>query len=467
MKFANDFLDKFSRFGETMQQRNTTLNRVSGLLLVLSASLPFSVHAQSYDFKACVESALNQNPEMTLSSARINQAKAALSKAESSRMPQITVSMTASNSDNALNVFGMKLQQRSVVPADMNPATINNPAAVSDFNTRIEMLVPVWNGGKISSYEDQASAMIEAAQKGDLAVQQYLTYNVYQAYEAVHAARSYIKVSKQALETAESFVKTTKNLVEQGIVVRSELLSAEVHKSNAEVAVLKAQGQEQIALDTLKMLMNTDANAVVDVAERVDLTLPVDSAVQLVPLALTSNLELEAKRKEAASTSLAVAAAKADYYPNFNVMVRKDWHDDSIGLHADSYTVAGVLSWKVTDFGVTRSSVDMANASALQKKAAVHSLENKVRLDVLSSWRKLQVAQQQVKASSLAVEQASEAQNLILKRYKSGVATITEVLASETQLDKARADLVSANYDVNVHKAKLLLASGKMDINLL
>lgn len=469
MKFANDFLDKFSRFGETMQQRNTTLNRVSGLLLVLSASLPFSVHAQSYDFKACVESALNQNPEMTLSSARINQAKAALSKVESSRMPQITVSMTASSSDNALNVFGMKLQQRSVnMATDLSSNNaLNNPTAKTDFNTRIEMLVPVWNGGKISSYEDQASAMIEAAQKGDLAVQQYLTYNVYQAYEAVHAARSYIKVSKQALETAESFVKTTKNLVEQGIVVRSELLSAEVHKSNAEVAVLKAQGQEQIALDTLKMLMNTDANAVVDVAERVDLTLPVDSAVQLVPLALTSNLELEAKRKEAASTSLAVAAAKADYYPNFNVMVRKDWHDDSIGLNADSYTVAGVLSWKVTDFGVTRSSVDMANASALQKKAAVHSLENKVRLDVLSSWRKLQVAQQQVKASSLAVEQASEAQNLILKRYKSGVATITEVLASETQLDKARADLVSANYDVNVHKAKLLLASGKMDINLL
>lgn len=468
MKFANDFLDEFSRFGETMQQRNTVLNRVSGLLLVLSASLPFSVHAQSYGFKACVESALNQNPEMTLSSARINQAKAALSKAESSRMPQITVSMTASSSDNALNVFGMKLQQRSVVGSDLaSPDNINYSGSRADFNTRIEMLVPVWNGGKISSYEDQASAMIEAAQKGDLAVQQYLTYNVYQAYEAVHAARSYIKVSKQALETAESFVKTTKNLVEQGIVVRSELLSAEVHKSNAKVAVLKAQGQEQIALDTLKMLMNTDANAVVDVAERVDLTLPVDSAGQLVPLALTSNLELEAKRKEAASTSLAVAAAKADYYPNFNVMVRKDWHDDSIGLNADSYTVAGVLSWKVTDFGVTRSSVDIANASALQKKAAVHSLENKVRLDVLSSWRKLQVAQQQVKASSLAVEQASEAQNLILKRYKSGVATITEVLASKTQLDKARADLVSANYDVNVHKAKLLLASGKMDINLL
>lgn len=468
MKFANDFLDKFSRFGETMQQRNTTLNRVSGLLLVLSASLPFSVHAQSYDFKACVESALNQNPEMTLSSARINQAKAALSKAESSRMPQITVSMTASSSDNALNVFGMKLQQRSVVGADLaSPDNINYSGSRADFNTRIEMLVPVWNGGKIRSYEDQASAMIEAAQKGDLAVQQYLTYNVYQAYEAVHAARSYIKVSKQALETAESFVKTTKNLVEQGIVVRSELLSAEVHKSNAEVAVLKAQGQEQIALDTLKMLMNTDAKAVVDVADRVDLTLPVGSAEKLVPLALISNFELEAKRKEAASTSLAVAAAKADYYPSFNVMVRKDWHDDSIGLNADSYTVAGVLSWKVTDFGVTRSSVDMANASALQKKAAVKSLESKVRLDVLSAWRKLQVAQQQVKASSLAVEQAGEAQKLIMKRYKSGVATITEVLASKTQLDKARADLVSANYDVNVYKAKLLLASGKMDINLL
>jgi len=453
-----------------MVKRNLT-----AWVIALSASMPLAAQAQEYDFKACVETALNQNPEMTASTARINQAEGALTKAESSRMPQVTLSVTGSNSDNALSVFGMKLQQRQATFNDfgfgeytgdgsVQPKDLNHPDAHTDFNTRIDILVPVWNGGKIGSYEDQAAAMISAAKKGDLAVQQFLTYNVYQAYEAVHAARSYITVAKQAVQTANSYVKTTSNLVEQGVVVRSEFLSAKVNQSSAEVALLKAQGQEQIALDTLKMLMNVDAGTPVDVAQRVDLELPVDNVDEILDMALNGNYELDAKRKEAASSVFSVDAAKADYYPNFNVMLRQDWNDESLALNNGSYTIAGVVSWKITDFGVTRGSVDMANASAAEKQAKVQSQENKIRLDVLTSWRKLQIAKKQVESSLLAVQQATEAQKLIGKRYKNGVSTITEVLAGETQLDKARADLVSARYDVNVLKAKLLLLTGRMDI---
>ena len=462
-----------------MEQKKMVKQKITALMLALSFTAPMSVYAQKYDFKACVNTALNQNPEMEVSAARIEQAQGALTKAESSRLPQITLSVTGSNSDNALNVFGMKLQQRQATFGDFGfaefddtnpnilnvaPNDLNKPDAHTDFNTRIEMLIPVWNGGKIGSYEDQAQAMIEAAKKGDLAVQQFLTFNVYQAYEAVHAARSFITVAKQAKETADSYVKTTQNLVEQGVVVRSEFLSAKVNQSAAEVALLKAQGHEQIALDTLKMLMSVDAAADIDVANRVDLELPVYNAEELLAIALNSNHELDAKRKEAASTAFTVDAAKADYYPSFNLMLRQDWNDESLALSNGSYTIAGVVSWKITDFGVTSSSVDMANASAAQKKAAVKSQENKLRLDVLSTWRKLQIATKQVGSSVLAVQQASEAQSLIMKRYKNGVSTITEVLAGETQLDKARADLVSARYDVNVLKAKLLLLTGRMDI---
>lgn len=457
-----------------MKQNKTPNVKLSALVLALASSFSFNASAETYDFKKCVESALNQNPEMDVSSARIQQAESALGKAEASRLPQITLSMTGSRSDNALNVFGMKLQQRSVVSGDMFDANdslsmdpLNYPKAHTDFNTRVEMLVPVWNGGKIGSYEDQAAAMIQAARQGDLAVQQYLTFNVYQAYEAVHAARSYINVAEQAKLTADEFVRTTKNLVDQGIVVRSEFLSAKVNQSSAEVALLKAQGQEQIALDTLKMLMNVDANKKVDVAERTDLELPAASVEELLTMAMATNPQLEAKRKEASSTTYAVDVAKADYYPSFNVMLRQDWNDKTLGLSNNSYTVAGVVSWKITDFGVTSNSVDMANAAAFEKKSALRSEENKTRLEVLIAWRKMEVANKQVDFNLLAVEQASEAQNLILKRYKGGVATMTEVLATQTQLDKARAELVSAKYDVNVFKAKIRLVTGTMTVNSL
>jgi len=109
----------------------------------------------------------------------------------------------------------------------------------------------------------------------------------------------------------------------------------------------------------------------------------------------------------------------------------------------------------------------MANASTMQQQAAVRSQENRIRLEVLSNWQKMQVALQQVVADRLAVEHATEAQALIVKRYEGGVATMTEVLASKTQLDKAKAELVSAEFDVNIYTAKLRLATGTMLIEQL
>jgi len=41
---------------------------------------------------------------------------------------------------------------------------------------------------------------------------------------------------------------------------------------------------------------------------------------------------------------------------------------------------------------------------------------------------------------------------------------MTEVLASQTQLDKTRADLVKSQFDINVQKAKIKLAIGSMSL---
>lgn len=454
-----------------LNQKGIEMKKIQPLAYVLAGSMVLMsssvVYAEVFNFTESVHQALDHNPEMDLSAARLQQAQSALKKAELGRLPQINLSLTAANTTNALSAFGMKLQQQSVVASDFSLDTLNNPDAYTDFNTRIEMKLPVWNGGKIGHYEAQAAAMIQAAKQGDLAVKQQLTYQIYHAYEAVHAARAYIQVAEQAQRTAEAFVTTTQNLLNEGVVVRSELLSAKVHLSMAKTNLLEAKGQEAIALDRLKILMNKNVLDTVDVAERVNLTLPANSVKALLSLALDGNPQLKAKRDEAASSSYDARIAKADNYPHFNIMMRQEWNNDALALENSSYTVAGVVSWKVADFGVTQSSVDMANASAMQKRAAVRAQENRVRLEVLSYWQKMQVATQQVLADRLAVEHATEAQELIIKRYEGGVATMTEVLASKTQLDKAKAELVSAEFDVNIYKAKLRLATGTMSIEQL
>ena len=442
----------------------------------LTLAMSPGAFAESMTFQQIVERSLEQNPNIQVGQAQIDQAQAAFEKAKKSKMPKVNLSLTGTVSNNPLNVFGMKLQQRQASFNDFGadeffgnnyntePDSLNNPGVHTDFNTRIEVLVPVWNGGKIGYYQEQAQAMIRAARGGDEAIRQHLVFWDYKAYEAVHAARAYIDVAKQAKKTADEFVRTTQNLVDQGVIVRSELLSALVNQSNAEVSIAKAEQQEQMALDGLKTLMNMDFNEPLDVADHVEFVLEDKSAAELVEEAYKNNPELVAMREQIEAEQQKVKIAQAAEKPSFNVMVRQDWNDENLGLDASSYTVAGVASWTITDFGVTESDVNMARSGVSQKHAELEARKNKLRMEIFKAWRTLKVAERQVTTSSLAVDQATEAQELIKRRFENGVATVTEVLASQTQLDKANADLVSAEYEVNVQRAQLRLLTGTITI---
>lgn len=452
-----------------------SIKRTLGVVSFVIGVFPTVVSAQTYSFEQCVETTLNQNPSLDVSQYKLQQAQSALSEASNSRLPQVTLSAMATHSNNALNVFGMKLNQRQATFRDFGfidqglgidhaPDDLNKPDAHNDFSTKLEVLLPVWNGGKITSFQDQAKAMIQAAQHGDEAVKQYLIFNVYQSYEAVHTAKAYVHVAQQAVKASTSYVETTENLVKQGIVVKSDLLSAKVNLSQAQTSLQLAETNLLVAKDNLRSLMFVDDNQPLQVGVRKDLKLPAKSLEELTNLATLDNPAVKATREVALSSKKAVAAVDADNYPSFNLMVRAETSDDSLGFESNSYTVAGIVSWKLTDFGVTSSRVDRANALANEKQSELIVKESKTRLDVLTAWRILDVAKKRFASNKLAVKQAEEAQRLILKRHKGGVATMTEVLASQTQLDKTRADLVKSQFDINVQKAKIKLAIGSMSL---
>lgn len=446
------------------------------LALAIAVASPGLVMAQTIDFQTSVETTLSQNPQRDLSHARIDQAQAALSQAGLSRLPQFNLSFTASHSNNPLNVFGMKLQQQNATfadfgladypaPLDTKPNDLNNPGGYTDFNTRIEMLLPIWNGGKISSAKNQASAMLQAAQKGDVAVQQMLTFYVYEAYEGVHAARSFIQVAEQALKAANAYVNTTRNLVNQGVVLRSELLSAQAHQAEVELMLEQAKNHELMALDGLRSLMGMDADTPLDVAGRVNVDLPTQDINELTQMALDTNPQLQAMRQQSKASHAAVQGSRADLYPSFNLMARNDWNDDQLGFSASSYTVAAVASWKITDFGVTGRAIDQANAAARAQDAQLRAEEQAVRLNLLKAWRQYQNELKKVESNKAALNYAAEAQSLIARRYETGVSTMTEVLSSQAQLDKARAELANAEYAMNIQKAQLRLATGRMQLD--
>lgn len=412
--------------------------------------------AEKLEFKQCVETALAQNPDLAISRAQIEQAEAAVRQAQGNKLPRLNLSLTATRSNDALNAFGLKLGQQIVNPAtDFGPTALNHPDAVNNFNSRIELLVPVYNGGMVQSYVDTAKAYVRAAQSGDEVARQQLAKHVLMAYQGIHTARAYIKLAEEARAAAEEYVRISDKLHKQGMVVKSDVLSAKVNLQDIKVKVVEAKNAEAAALNQLALLLGKSLDSPLDVGNPVTPALLPGSATDLRAQALNEHAGLRALRNQLEGAGAQVDAARAGKKPQFNVMLRQDWNDKNLGLDASSYTVAGVLSWAAFDGGVNNATIDRAQAARAELAAKLRQTEDGVGYQVTDARRKALEAEEKIAVREGGLEQAQEAQRLVKRRYENGMATLIELLGAQAQLDKANADLVAARYELAVNRAEL------------
>ncbi|MFN3750556.1 MAG: TolC family protein [Thiobacillus sp.] len=433
--------------------------------------------AETLGFDLAVQRALTQNPDILIAGTQIGQARAAVRQSEGARLPKLTASLNATRTDDALNAFGLKLSQRNATfndfgagefnPANPNvlsvaPANLNHPGPVNNFNARLEAQLPLYTGGLIEGYNEQARAYLRAAQHGDTMARQKVIFDVLRAYEGVHTARAYVEVARQGRAAAEAYVKTIDSLLRGGVVVKSDLLSARVHLEDVKIQQAQAENAVKQALDQLHLLLGMPLSAPLDVGASVEVK-PLDgSLADAQDDALKSNAGLAALRGQLDAAQAAVKVARAGKHPKAGLLARFDTNDDTLGFNAHSYTLGAQVSWDFYDGGATDGAIARAQASRDELAAKLAQAEMGIAYQVADAWRRADEAQLRVAMRELAVAQAEEAQRLVEKRYTNGVTTVTELLAAQAQLDKARADLVAARYDLKVQRASVRLATGRL-----
>lgn len=439
------------------------LSRAVSLLAALLLSAQAS-QAETLNLSQAVAAALEHNAGLAASQARIGQAEAALRQAEAGRWPTLGLSLSASRTDDPLSAFGAKLGQRGVTAADFAPAAINRPGATDNFNTRIELQWPVYTGGLTGSRIDQAQAQSQAARLSDAAAKQQLIQQVATAYQAVHAARAYLKVAEQSQAAAEEALRVSERLHAQGVAIKSDVLAARVNLEEARLKLAEGRRLEAGALDRLKRLLGRSLAEPLDVAAEVRPVPLADEEAALHRQAMQEHPQLQALRRELAAARARVAAARAGRLPQLNLVGRQDWNDNSLGLDASSYTLAGVLSWRAFDGGAVSAAVDLAEAAYRESAAALRQAEEDVALQAAEARRLALEAEQRITAREAAAAQAEEAQRLVRKRYENGIVTLVELLAGQAQLDRVRAELVAARRDRVAAWLELRRAVGALSV---
>lgn len=451
---------------------------VATALLFAFASTATAAPATLLDFRQAVAKTLATSPTLKASESDLRAARGSAAVARGSRWPRLSASLSASRSDDPLAVFGYKIRQRDVTFADFGadqftgpgslnvaPNALNYPGAYSNFDTSLEIQWPIYDGGRMSAAVDAARAAVKAAQSGDEAARQSVILQVLGAYEGVRAAASRLAVAKRAQAAAQADLSSAQKRYQQGTSIRSDLLTAQVNLDQIRLDVQAARDRLETAREYLRILTGLPQGVTVDVGPPADPEMPSAPLSRLQSEAMASNPTLRSLQSEAEASRAAVAGKRAAYRPHLSLVVRRDWNDHTLGLSAPSYTVAGVVSWDLFDFGSRRGAVDQARSKLDAAEARIAAFRQRLHIDVDRSWRSAREALQRVATDETAVKQASEAQRIVKLRFDQGLATITELLAGQARLDRARGNLVDARYSLRVSRAQLLAAVGRLDLD--
>ena len=432
------------------------------LLLLLLAAVAMTAYAtEAITLEQAIETALKNNPGLKAADAQVEAAQAGITRSRSGFLPKVNLSETWSKTDNPLMVLGTKLNQEIVTSADFNPMVMNNPEPASNYNTRLSVMQPVFNGGKEYLGVTQARLANEASLQDRNRTRQETVFNVVKAYYGLLLANEYNKVAQQSLETSAANVKLAEARFKAGAVLQSDLLRAKVQLAEVKEMATRAGNSVKLAAANLNFAMGVPQASEYEVMGTLlvqelkeDLDSMISEALQLRP----DLVSLDRSRKNAEAN---VKQARTDYIPSLNLMGQVDWNSyRPVGNDAKSWAVMAVLQWNLFDGMVTTSRVREASAAAGKVKAQEEQMRSGVQLQVRQAYYNFSASKERIAATASSVHEAEEGLRIVQKRYEVGMTTFVDVLGAESALIRARTNALQALYDNNVARAELRLAAG-------
>ena len=430
------------------------------LLLVPAAALAGNGPPLTLDESVSV--ALKANHGLLASSERLDAASAARAGASSAFLPRIDISETFLRSDNPVMAFGSKLDQGRFTAADFAVNRLNSPSPVDNFNFRVQLTQPVFNGGKEIVGLKRAGLVRNAAQKAYERARQEVVSETVRAYNGVALAEGYLRVAEAALKDTDEHVGLARKFLDQGVVIGSELLLAKVRLAETKEMAIKAGNSVSTARAALNMLMARPQDTEFTIASPMETPDFMGTLPELQAEALKSRPDLSGIDYDVSNMAEGVRLARTDYLPNLNLVARFDKDtNEFIGGGGDSYTLMGVLSWNVFDGLRTTHAVREARARLNEAGQQRERMREAVLFEVRRAYGYLDEARQRIAAAAGSVEEAEEGLRILRARFRSGLAKTTDVLDAETALTRARTNRLQAVYDYNVSLAELRLAVGR------
>jgi outer membrane protein TolC len=437
------------------------------LLAALTTFISTSAAAQTttpLTLPQAVSMALEKNPLHKAALAETHIGAAAVREARSPLMPKITFTESVLRGNDPVFVFGSRLRQQNFTAADFALNQLNTPTPISNFSSRFSGQWSLFDGLQSWYGVTRARYMKQAAEQQLDRADQELVYQAVQAYYGSLLAQRQVQVAEAGLETAQATEASSRARVESGMVVESDLLSAQVATAARKQELIAAQNALSLARTQLALAVGVSSDSLFEPQEVLtDRSFSPPPVAELEALAIEKRPDLKRIESERRGQEKSISAAKGAFAPRLNVF--GSWETDSPtpGWNGGNNWIAGAeLQFDLFDGDSKRANLAMQKAIQERAMAMRDSFRDQIRLQVRKAYYEYDAARQQVGVARTAIAQAEESLRINQNRYDGGLTTISDLLRVQEATQRAKSDYWQAVYRVQTSYAGVELAAGTL-----
>ncbi len=442
--------------------------RVINFFILLLLILLISVNGYSQEILTLEKAksiALSQSPLINELRQNLIVWKWRVKQADSRRLPRIDLTETYSRTDNPTLAFSNLLNQERFSQENFNIDRLNNPSAITNYNTKISITLPLFNAG-MEWIEPQKTRMGMKIQKEDLEwKKQMLLFNVTRAYYEVLYAEAKKDALERAIATSRKNLSVIEAFYKEGMVVKSDYLSSMVNLASLEQEMVMANNALRISIYNLNHIMGLPIDTMHEFPkEIVEDRFVLPEVEQLIREGMRNRSDYKQVKIMEGMKEKDIIISSMRFLPSINLYASYDLNDrDPFGNSGESWTAMVMVNLNIFNGFFDYSKREEEKTDYERIKYVRQNYESLINYQIRKAYLEVNSARERINVARKSVVQAEEALRIIENRYRAGIAGIIELLQAETRLKEQRLTEIKAIFDYNVSIAELKLMAGIID----
>jgi outer membrane protein len=396
----------------------------------------------------CIEIALKNSYEIAIGRGSLNKAEIDLKDAKAARLPELDLTGGYNLNDTY-----------SRLEWDENHYDLALSASITPYNgarTRI-------NVGK-------SQALLDSAKENYRLTEITLVLEVINKYYNLFEASELLKLKRESLSQKKKHLEFAEAQFTLGLVPKADILKAGVEVANAEVELLQAEGNLELARAELNDVMGIDLENPTKI-KPIAFTKeePIDFTTCLKE-ALTNRPEILQQEAHLTINQYNLKLAQKDRLPSFAITGTYNVYADKLtGSRSDSgnwdestdWAIGIGFSFPLFEGGIRSRALQTATIDLNEAELNYLELKKEINLEVKLAHLNLATAFKKIELTEKQVKSAEVNYNAALGRYKIGIASITEVIDAELALSNSKVNHIQALYEYLLAQAVLKKNMGK------